>query len=106
VEELYISYNEIEDLFDFGFLEKVEVLDLEGNNISSLDQLNSLRRCPNLRHLNLLHNPLENDVAFYKRIQECCPNLKSLNDEPIGRPDFFEEKTASIKNENLKKSIK
>ena len=31
--EIYMSYNNIEELFDFGTLEKLEVLDLEGNDI-------------------------------------------------------------------------
>jgi len=37
LEELYISYNFIEELFDIGFLEHLNVLDMEGNNIKSLD---------------------------------------------------------------------
>ena len=37
LEELYISYNDIDELFDIGFLEHLTVLDLEGNNIKSLD---------------------------------------------------------------------
>jgi hypothetical protein len=36
---LYIGYNEIEELFDIGFLEHLEVLDMEGNNIKSIDQI-------------------------------------------------------------------
>ena len=42
LEELYISYNEIDELFDISFLEHLTILDLEGNNISSIDQLNYL----------------------------------------------------------------
>ena len=37
LEELYISYNHIEDLFDIGFMEHLNVLDIEGNNVDSLD---------------------------------------------------------------------
>lgn len=37
LEELYISYNDIDDLFDVGFLEHLQVLDMEGNNIKHLD---------------------------------------------------------------------
>jgi Leucine-rich repeat (LRR) protein len=33
LEELYISHNEIEDLFDIGFMEHLAVLDMEGNNV-------------------------------------------------------------------------
>lgn len=31
LEELYIGYNFLEDLFDIGFLEHLAVLDFEGN---------------------------------------------------------------------------
>jgi Leucine-rich repeat (LRR) protein len=37
LEELYLSYNDIDELFDIGFLEHLTVLDLEGNNIKNLD---------------------------------------------------------------------
>lgn len=37
LEELYISYNDITELFDIGFLEYLTVLDLEGNNVKDLD---------------------------------------------------------------------
>lgn len=37
LEELYVSYNFIDELFDIGFLEHLTVLDIEGNNIKSLD---------------------------------------------------------------------
>ena len=44
LEELYISFNEIDDLFDISFLENLSVLDFEGNNVSSKDQLHYLKR--------------------------------------------------------------
>ena len=37
LEELYISYNDIDEMFDIGFLEHLRVLDMEGNKVSSLD---------------------------------------------------------------------
>ena len=33
LEELYMGYNEIDDLFDIGFIQHLKVLDLEGNNV-------------------------------------------------------------------------
>ena len=44
LEELYISFNEIDDLFDISFLEHLSVLDFEGNNVSKVDQLYYLNR--------------------------------------------------------------
>lgn len=37
LEELFISYNEIDDLFDISFLPHVQILDFEGNSLSSMD---------------------------------------------------------------------
>jgi len=37
LEELYISFNEIDDLVDISFLEHLSVLDFEGNNVSSTE---------------------------------------------------------------------
>ena len=37
LEELFISFNEIDDLFDISFLEHLSVLDFEGNNVSSTE---------------------------------------------------------------------
>ena len=34
LEELYVSFNEIDELFDVSFLEHLSVLDFEGNNVS------------------------------------------------------------------------
>lgn len=36
LEELYISFNDIDDLFDISFLEHLSVLDLEGNNVQDM----------------------------------------------------------------------
>ena len=58
LEELYLSYNDIDDLFDIAFCEHLSVLDLEGNSIKSLDQLYSLKRCPQLTDVNLKYNPV------------------------------------------------
>jgi Leucine-rich repeat (LRR) protein len=68
LEELYISYNDIDDLFDIGFLEHLTLLDIEGNNIKSLDQLYYLKRCQNLTDVNLKYNPVANEIAYYSRI--------------------------------------
>lgn len=58
LEELYIGYNEIDDLFDIGFIEHLTVLDFEGNNVKDMDQLYYLKRCKKLTHLNLKYNPV------------------------------------------------
>jgi len=37
--ELYISFNELDELFDISMLENLEVLDFEGNNITRTEEL-------------------------------------------------------------------
>lgn len=46
LEELYVGFNDIEELFDVGFCEHLQVLDFEGNNVGSVEQLYYLKRCP------------------------------------------------------------
>ena len=58
LEELYISYNFIEELFDIGFLEHLTVLDMEGNNVKKIDQIYYLRRNQILTDVNLKYNPV------------------------------------------------
>jgi len=48
LEELYISFNEIDDLFDISFCEHLTVLDLEGNSIAKEEQLRYLNRLTKL----------------------------------------------------------
>lgn len=37
LEELYINYNHIDELFDVGFLEHLRILDFEGNNVKAIE---------------------------------------------------------------------
>ena len=68
LEELYMSYNEVSDLFDIGFLEHLQVIDLEGNNVKDLDQIYYLQRCPKLTEVNLKSNPVAKEISYYQRI--------------------------------------
>jgi Leucine-rich repeat (LRR) protein len=68
LEELYLSHNSIDDLFDLSFLEHLAVLDLEGNNVAQVDQLYYLKRCKSLQNLNLADNPVTKEAAYYPRV--------------------------------------
>ena len=100
---MYISYNFIEELFDIGFLEHLTILDIEGNNIKSLDQIYYLRRNQNLTDVNLKYNPVTKEVAYYQRIQENVPRIVTLDDEEID-VGFFERKTEEVKKLNIVKN--
>ena len=92
-----MGYNEIEDLFDIGFIEHLRVLDFEGNNISDYEQLYYLSRCTKLTHLNLKYTPIargkkvtgedvsehnqpsDNIKLYYQKVQRWCqPSLVHL----------------------------
>ena len=68
LEELHLSYNYIDELFDIGFLEHLTTLDMEGNNIKKLDQIYYLRRNQNLIDVNLKHNPVTDEVSYYQKV--------------------------------------
>lgn len=55
-EELYIAFNNISDLSQLTWLDHLEVLDLEGNNIEDINQMQYLRLCCKLSHLTVEGN--------------------------------------------------
>jgi Leucine-rich repeat (LRR) protein len=101
LEELYIAYNDIDELFDIGFLEHLQVLDMEGNNVNSLDQLYYLRRLHHLQEVNFKHNPVTAESGYYQRIQDTVKNISVLDDEVVF-PQFFEDKTKAAQRDLLK----
>jgi hypothetical protein len=102
LEELYISYNEIDDLFDISFLEHLSVLDLEGNNVQAMSQLMYLKRCKNLTEVNFKHNPVsqgQNAALYCEKVLENAPRLAILDDEVVcdDRQEFLEFKRKQCK---------
>jgi len=55
-EELYIAYNSISDLSQLTWLVHLEVLDLEGNNIEDINQMQYLGLCCKLSRLTVKGN--------------------------------------------------
>lgn len=55
-QELYIAYNNISDLSQLSLLDHLEVLDLEGNNIEDINQMQYLGLCCKLRSLTVEGN--------------------------------------------------
>ena len=98
LEELYISYNQIDDLFDISFLEHVHTLDYEGNICDSPDQLDYLKRMEKLKDLNMKYNPVTRNHDYYPKIEQKAPNLQVLDDEIIGddRAGFFNSKQKKL----------
>jgi len=88
LEELYISHNAIDELFDVSFVANLSVLDFEGNKVSSVEQLKYLRRMHRLTEVNFKNNSVSKEFAYCQTIAEVVPKLQILDDEPIG--DSFE----------------
>jgi len=55
LQELYASYNRISDLSELYFNETIEILDLEGNDIEDIQNLEYLQSISKLQDLNLIN---------------------------------------------------
>ena len=80
LEELYLGFNYISDMFDIGFCEYLLVLDLEDNEVADLDMLSYLRRCENLEDLSLRSIPVTKKPGYLKAIRDACSNLTDLDE--------------------------
>jgi len=81
------------------------VLDLEGNNVDSVEQLYYLKRCPQLQEVNFKNNPVQGESAYYQRIKDNVQNLAVLDDEVVTH-DFFEQKEKEARKMNLREEKK
>lgn len=57
-QELYVSYNNVSDLSQVGMLENLQLIDLEGNDVDDLVQVQYLGLCGKLHTLTLEGNPV------------------------------------------------
>jgi len=86
LQELYIAYNNIADLSPISFLENIEVIDLEGNKVSDVDQIDYLAILPNLNTLTLTGNPVclnyrsKSKKSFRQYVLKRLPHLHQYDD--------------------------
>ncbi|XP_041853087.1 leucine-rich repeat-containing protein 56 [Melanotaenia boesemani] len=93
LKELYVAYNNVSDLSQVGMLENLQLLDLEGNEVDDLVQVQYLGLCLKLQTLTLqgnpvcLHpNPSSSQVADYSyraAVRELIPQLHYLDDAKV-----------------------
>ncbi|KAH3882307.1 uncharacterized protein LOC127882434 isoform X2 [Dreissena polymorpha] len=90
--ELYLSYNEINDISPVSMLENIEILDVEGNNLDDIIQVQYLSICSKLTNLTLDGNPLCNqptpgeeleDYDYRQAVKKAIPHLQTLDDEVL-----------------------
>ncbi|KAA6399652.1 MAG: putative leucine-rich repeat-containing protein [Streblomastix strix] len=82
VTELYVSFNNISDLGPLSSLYKLEILDIDSNDLHSLDQLLYLTNLP-LTALTLDSNPVIEEENYRLRVIKILPKLQTLDDKDI-----------------------
>lgn len=87
LEELYVSFNDIEDVGPLALHDSLRVLDLEGNRVASLGAIDTLSTCPAIRELSLEGNPIAY-LALYRRVVASrIPHLTTLDDRELEPED-------------------
>jgi hypothetical protein len=84
VEELHLAFNAIRDVSDLMGMDRLRILDLEGNQITDITNIRFLSTCQNLMSLTLAGNPAVQPAHHYARIVgEYLPNLMYLDEKRI-----------------------
>eukprot|EP00056_Hartaetosiga_gracilis_P021560 m.24857 g.24857 ORF g.24857 m.24857 type:complete len:571 (-) comp9142_c0_seq1:19-1731(-) len=88
LQELYLAFNHISMCAPLSICENLQIIDLEGNNISDISQVEFLGLLPSLSSLTLEGNPFINSCksvkVYRERVFQALPTLSSLDDVPIG----------------------
>lgn len=93
LKELYLAFNGIREVTAVTMLDRLEVLDLEGNDMDDLGQIEFLTLNEKLQTLTLTANPLmeryyneDKNLARYRReVIGRLPNLTTLDDLPTSQ---------------------
>ncbi|ETP36502.1 hypothetical protein F442_15595 [Phytophthora nicotianae P10297] len=89
LQELYLQRNNVSDISPLTMHEELRVIDLEGNQIADIGQIEQLAFCPQLTSLNLTGNQIEN-VKYYRQIvANFVPQLVSLDDKALSDSERF-----------------
>eukprot|EP00960_Hanusia_phi_P048724 759122-Hanusia_phi.AAC.3 len=80
--ELKLNNSNINSIRDLGTaFKKLMVLDLEGNSVTDISEVQFLVSCSNLSSLTLEGNPVSKLPGYYKQIMEALPFLQTLDDQ-------------------------
>ncbi|CAG9333533.1 unnamed protein product [Blepharisma stoltei] len=96
--ELYAAFNAVTDLSCLMFNDSLQVLDIEGNQISEWSQIEQLNYCDQLYSLNLESNPVTKDPEYRSKCLKLLPQLQILDDSSreaeisMQSPTSFNEK--------------
>jgi hypothetical protein len=84
VEEVYVGFNMIDDLSELIGLGSLCVLNIESNQIVSLQSVELLNCCKKLRGLVLRGNMAESTEDYRAEVKRLLPRLRSLDDVKYG----------------------
>jgi hypothetical protein len=81
LEELYISFNDVRDLSPLCTHDALQVLDVEGNLIEDIEDIEGLQALFTLRELTMSSNPVCKKEGFSRqRVLEALPQIEVLDD--------------------------
>lgn len=98
LQEIYLPFNHVEDVSMLKWLEDLEVLDLEGNAITGVADVEELRGCGRLRELTLRGNPCCHQISR-DLVLDWMPSLDILDDAYRESPE--EEQASHSKGEDV-----
>jgi len=90
LKELYLAFNDICDLTPLAMHDELQVLDLESNRLSDLNQIDQLGTCPNMVSLTLDSNPLCRLEGYRRLVVHHIPQLQLLDDKEVDADDYIE----------------
>lgn len=78
-----ISNNRLSSLKGIHQLKNISYLNIENNKISTINALEPLSRCHNLKNIVIRGNPICNFPLFYPYLLSIVPSLELINGKPI-----------------------
>eukprot|EP00049_Salpingoeca_infusionum_P005345 m.91157 g.91157 ORF g.91157 m.91157 type:complete len:315 (-) comp12940_c0_seq1:1696-2640(-) len=86
--EVYLSFNHVKECAQLTMLPNLQVVDLEGNLISDLSQIEYLALCEKLERVTFDGNPFQIELKTKKTYRDTVfkliPSLTALDDVPAG----------------------
>lgn len=95
LEELYLAFNKITDIYELMSLNRLKVLDIEHNRIPDVDSVSFLNACQKLKALTLIGNPCSNSKTYRKDIMEKMPQIIYLDEKRL-RPKTPKSKPTNL----------
>lgn len=83
LEEVYLAFNHISDVSELIGMSKLTVLDLEENEIESVEDCGLLACCSGLMALTLAGNPAAESETYREDVMKAIPHLRYLDEKRL-----------------------